>query len=112
MRRFDQKEKSVLIIEPVYWDLAELNNSTLREELKEMGETFHGMGEAKKRDILYFVRHNLTFEQMKSILKSADDKVRESVGFVRTPCSGRDDHNCSKVFECECGIPKNWPRAE
>ena len=112
MRPYDQKEKGVLIIEPVYWEVAELPIPVLREELKEMGETFNYMGEAKKRDILFFIRHNLTFEQMQKLLNSADEKVRKSVGYVRTPCSGRDKHDCPKVFECECGIPKNWPRAE
>ncbi len=112
MRRFDQKEKGVLIIEPVYWEVAELPIPVLREELKEMGKKFHGMGVAKKGDILYFIRHNLSFDQMQKLLISADEKVRKSVGFVRTPCSGRDKHDCPKVFECECGIPKNRPRAK
>jgi hypothetical protein len=94
----------------VYWEIAELPLPVLREELKEMGKKFHGMGAAKKRDVLFFIRHNLSFEQMQKLLNSAEDKIRESVGYVKTPCSGRDEHNCSKVFECGCGLPKNWPR--
>tara|TARA_R110002167_G_scaffold219374_2_gene424023 strand:+ start:132 stop:452 length:321 start_codon:yes stop_codon:yes gene_type:complete len=103
-----KKETDCLIIEPVYWEVAELNNSMLREELKEMDKTFHGMGEAKKRDILYFVRHNLTYDQMRALLRSAEGKIRESAGFIKTPCSGRDAHNCPRVFECDCGMSKNW----